>query len=673
MTALKRLLIATMVAAAPAAGATAQPKPPGQSLAHVTIEDLMNLRITSASRKEQRLGDVPAAVYVITQDDIRRSGLTTVPELLRLVPGVQVAMLNANKWAVTVRGFNGPYANKLLVLVDGRSVYNRLFSGVVWSAEDLVLEDIDRIEVIRGPGGAVWGANAVNGVINIVTKSAADTRGTLVRAGGGTFDSSHALVRYGGAFGALDYRIYSQWSASGDSLLSPGVAAGDSLRRGTAGFRTDWAGGRRTMTLIGRATTARTKALWLNLDPTPVPNRQPVVDKVSEMNGGMLLGRWTLVQGAGSLQIQGAADLDHRDEPVGNYHRRMGSVDAEYRTPLGTRHDVVAGGGYRMNREHFAGRNGYSLTPETSTDALFSLFGHDEISMAADRVHVTVGARVERDASTGWGIQPTARVSWDVVPQRQQLWAATSRALTTPSLLERGIRVDYPPVAGPGPLPVRASVLGNPAARTEEFADVEAGYRLELGTSATVSVTGFYGRYQHLRSREPLPPTVVVGPAGPYVSVPVRLGNLLAADTSGLEVDAQWAPATWWRLDAGYTLFQLEPHPDPASRDTSAARFDGDAPGHQWRTHSSFSIGQRTEIDFTVFRVGPLATMGVPGYTRADARFEWRVTGSLSAVAAGQNLFDRSHAEFTSSGANVVATTVPRSVRLQLTWTLPGK
>jgi iron complex outermembrane receptor protein len=674
MKTLIRFVVLTMFAGGHAPDALAQGTKPAPDLARATIEDLMNLQITSASRKEQRLGDVPAAVYVITQDDIRRSGMTTVPELLRLVPGVQVARINANKWAVSVRGFNGLYSNKLLVLVDGRSVYNRLFSGVLWDSEDVVLDDVDRIEVIRGPGGAVWGANAVNGVINIVTKTAADTKGALVRVGGGTFDSAQALARYGGSFGRTAYRVYSQWTAHGDSPLAPHVTADDDWRRATVGGRAEWTAGPRTFTLDARATRGQAKALWLNFDPAPSPNRPVVVDTASTMNGGTVLARWTHTRDSGaSVQIQSVLDLDHRDEPVGNYHRRTGDVGLQYHAAVGARHDVVAGAGYRVMHEEFAGRNGYRLTPEASTDSLFNAFAQDEIAMAADRLHVTLGARAERDDLTGWGVQPTARVTWDVVPQRQRLWAATSRALRTPSLVERGVRLDYPPVPdADGPLPVRPSVLGSPDARSEEFADAEAGYRLTLGPVATIAVTGFVGRYQHLSTNEPLPPSVVFGSTGPYVSAPFVYANLLGANTKGLEIDAHWTPVSWWRLDAGYTAFQLMPHPDPASQDARAAIYDGDAPGQQWQLQSGLSLGRRAEANVAVFHVGALKGLGVPACTRADARFEWKLTGSLSAVAAGQNLFHRAHAEFTGTGANAIATTVPRSVRLQLRWRVSG-
>ncbi len=664
-----RLLLAFLMLTGSARSSMAQVKPPAADLTRATLEDLMNIEITSASRKEQRVDDVAGAIYVITHDEIRRSGMTTVPDLLRLVPGVQVAQINANKWAVSVRGFNGLYSNKLLVLVDGRSVYNRLFSGVLWDAEDLMLEDVDRIEVIRGPGAAVWGANAVNGVINILTKPASETTGPLARVSGGTSDAGQAAVRYGGAIGDARYRVYSQWSAHGNSLNAPHAVADDSLRSATVGFRSDWSAGPSAFTLEGNGTRASAVAGWRNLDPVRTAGSPATIETATDMTGATMLGRWTRArQNGASLQVQSFVDVAHRDEPVGEYHRRTADFDAQYHTAIGGRHDVVAGAGYRVMSERFAGRMGYSLTPEQSTDKLFNVFAQDEIAMAPNRLHATVGAKVEHDDLAGWGLQPTARLMWDVVPQRQHLWAAASRALKTPSLQDRGIRVDYPPDPTLGPLPVLVSLFGSPDTRAEEFLDAEMGYRLDINTYATIAVTGYFGRYDNLRTNEALAPSVVFTSLGPYVSAPVHFENLLEADTRGLEISAHWTPLSLWRLDAGYTAFHLTPRIDPASHDPVAATYDGDAPGQQWHVHSGFSIGRRVEVDGSVFHVGALRGLGVPAYTRADARLEWKLARALSLVGAGQNLLNRSHAEFSGRDANLFSTTVPRSIRLQLTW-----
>ena len=365
-----------------------------RDLSQVSLEELMNIEITSASRKEQRAGDVAAAVFVITQDDIRRSGMISIPDLLRLAPGVEVAEINSNKWAVSVRGFNGLYANKLLVLVDGRTIYNRIFSGVFWDTEDLVIDDIDRIEVIRGPGAAIWGANAVNGVINIVTKATADTQGTLVRVDGGS-SGEQGAVRYGGTLGAATYRLYSQWTGRDQSLIAPGTGANDASHSVTTGFRADWATQPGAFMLEGDFTAGQARALWPNLNPQTAAG-DPIANIPSDNEGGHVLGRWTRTRASGaSLQIQSFMDIAGRQEPVGNYNRRVFDVDMQYHTALGAHQDLVAGAGYRFFDEKFIGQVGFSLNPAQDTSSLLTAFMQDEIELFRNRLAVTLGSQVQ--------------------------------------------------------------------------------------------------------------------------------------------------------------------------------------------------------------------------------------------------------------------------------------
>lgn len=648
---------------------TQAPTPRADDLTTFTIEDLMNITITSASRKQERADEAAAAVFVITAEDIRRSGMATLPDLLRMVPGVQVAQINANKWAVSVRGFNGIYANKLLVLVDGRSVYNRLFSGVMWDMEDLLVEDIDRIEVIRGPGAAVWGANAVNGVINILTKSAAETGGTLVRTGTGTADPGQLAVRYGGGFGNTAYRVDAQWSRFGDSRLPSGLAAGDRWNRSTVGFRGDWTGGLRTFSVHGRLTHGRGNALWIDFDPRRAIDAPEALQRTSEMTGGVLLGRWSQTRDNGaSFQVQSVLDIAQRDEPAGFYRRRTADVDFQYHTKVGSRHDLVVGAGYRRMHEHFAGLNGFSLTPETSDDDLVNVFAQDEIRMAADRLRLTLGAKVERESLSGWNLQPTARATWIIQPKRQYVWAATSRALRTPSLIDRGVRVEFPPLLGAAPLPIRVTAVGTPDRPSEVLSDVEVGYRVDLAAVATVGVTGFSGRYKNLSTTEPLDPVFTMSAEGPYLAVLAPAGSLLAANTRGLEVDAHWTPVPRWRLDASYTAFRFTPRLDPASRDAAARTYDADASRGQWQIHSGLTLGQRTEVDLTVFRVGALERLAVPAYTRVDARLAVPLGRRLTVSVIGQNLLDDLHVEFGHTKPTLTQTMARRSARVQLAW-----
>jgi iron complex outermembrane receptor protein len=635
----------------------------GPDLSQASIEELMRIEITSVARKEQRAADVAAAVFVITQDDIRRSGMTTIPDLLRLAPGVQVAQINSNKWAVSVRGFNGLYANKLLVLVDGRSVYNRIFSGVLWDAEDLMLDDIDRIEVIRGPGAAIWGANAVNGVINIVTKTTAATEGALARVEAGRF-GEQAAVRYGGAH----YRVYAQWTGRNQSLTSRGAGADDASRRATTGFRADWTRGPSALMLEGSLSAGRARALWPNLDPLTAAS-QAIAREPSDSQGGHLLARWTRTRASGaSLQVQSFVDVAGRQEPVGRYDRRTFDVDMQYHTAVGTRHDLVAGAGYRFNDERFEGHGAISLIPAHDKSSTMTAFVQDEIAMLGNRLAVTLGSQAQYDSNAGAGVQPTARAMWKATA-RQRLWIAASRALRTPSLAERGIRVVMLPVPVPGGLPLTVTALGNPAAETENFVDAEVGYRLELGTTASIDVTGFVGRYDHLRTEEVSAPLVEFVPS-PRISVDARGGNLLEATTHGLEVAGHWMPVPSWRLDASYSTFHLTPKLAAASLDPEAAGEDGSAPGRQWQLQSAFSPSPRATLNVAIFHAGALEGLLVKAYTRTDITAEWRLTPRLSVMAIGHNLFHAAHPEFLTSAAFLRATEVARSASLRLRWSL---
>jgi iron complex outermembrane receptor protein len=639
---------------------------PAPDLSQMSIEDLMKIKITSASRKEQRVADVAAAVFVITHDDIRRSGMTTIPDLLRLVPGVGVAQINSNKWAVSVRGFNGLYANKLLVLVDGRSIYSRIFSGVFWDAEDLMLDDIDRIEVIRGPGSAIWGANAVNGVINIVTRGAAETQGLLVRVDGGRFNEQGA-VRYGGTVGATHYRLYTQWTERGQSLIAPGTRANDASHRVTTGFRADWTRQPGAFMLEAAFTAGQARALWPNLNPQTAA-RDPLANDPSDAQGGHLLGRWTHARAGGaSLQVQSFVDIAGRREPVGKYDRRTFDVDSQYHTPLGAHHDLVAGAGYRFSGDDFAGNVGFSLTPADNSSSLLTAFVQDEIALLGNRLAVTLGSQVQYASDSGAGVQPTARVMWKGFTH-QRFWAATSRALRTPSLYERGIRVDLPPVPSASGLPLVATLLGNPAAETERLIDTEAGYRFQAGTSGSIDVTGFVGRYDQLRTQELAAPVVQLVPT-PHIRAIAQFGNQLEATTRGLEVAGQWAPIPAWRLDGSYTVFDVNPKLAAASRDPVAAREDGSVPRTQWQLRSALSPNSRATINVAIFHVGPLEQFHVDAYTRADVSAEWRFTSRLSAMAIGQNLFDAAHVESAGTGSLLQVTQVPRSASLRLRWT----
>ena len=641
----------------------AQTKVP--DLTSASIEDLMNIEITSVSHKEQRAGDVAAAVYVVTQDDIRRSGMTTVPELLRLVPGVQVAQINSNKWAVSIRGFNNLFGGKVLVLIDGRTVYDRLNSGVFWESLDLPLDQIDRIEVVRGPGGATWGANAVNGMINIVTKSAADTPGGAASVGVGTLDGARGAARYGGTLGTVAYRVYSQWSGRQQSLLDAKTPANDSWQSQTHGLRLDWTDDRDALMVEGGTTLGRLRALWAPITG-PVPAVKAVWDDWSYTHEYDVLGRWMHKRDNGaSLQVQSSVDYRHnQDGPSPS--QIQADIEAQYHTAVSRRHDVVAGVGYRLVDENVTGNFSFAIIPNHVNETVVNAFAQDEIALGP-RVHLTLGTKVERDSFVGWGVQPTARVMWTLAPQ-QHAWAAVSKALHTPSLGDVSARYNYASFVGPGGLPVVVGALSNPDFQSEEVVTTEAGYRVEIGSIASVDVTAFRGSYDNLKTNEPLAPRLELTPAPAHLFIPVQFANLLSATSSGVEIGAHLRPASWWRVDGSYSTLHLAPHVSPASHDMAAASFDGNAPRAQWQARSAFSIGRGAELDAMLFHAGALANLKIAAYTRADARLGVPIARRLSLSVVGQNLFDRSHAEFAGRGAIVTPTLVPRSASINLAW-----
>lgn len=659
-----RILVAALLIMIPTDRAWAQPTPPPQDLAHATLEDLLNIRITSANRKEQRAEDVPAAVYVLTQDEIRRSGIRTLPEALRLIPGVQVSRINSSNWAISIRGFNDLFANQLLILVDGRPVYNRSFSGVFWSSEDLVLADVDRVEVIRGPGGAVWGANAVNGVINIVTKPAQQTRGGLVDLDGGSLDRN-GTVRYGGALGSAAYRVYTQWANHGASLLDRRTNADDHWNTHTSGLRVDWSRGAHALFVQSGFTDSESRPLWVNASPAVAAPaaRQPV----SDMHNTWLLSRWTYTrEGGGALQVQSFYTKRTVDDSRLIEVETNADLDVEYHARIGSRHDVVAGGSLRDADYTTDGSFSYSLIPRAVEARVASALLQDEISVG-DRIRVTFGSRVDHDSVSGWAVQPTARAIWNIGLGRQHVWGKISRVLRTPSASDLGVRMNYAAFTDSNGMPGVYGLVGNPAYKTERFLEGEGGYRVDFGIKASLDLTAFRGRYSRLRTHEPIAPTVEMEPA-PHVFVGERFENLLDADTTGFEAVGHWTPSKVWRLDASYSGFRLTPRPDPASRDSGAATFDGNTPAHQWQLHSTTWLNDRVEVTGLLFHVGKLRKHDVPAYTRADAHVEVAISKAFTVTLTGQNLFAPLHREFSDVDDGLTQTFVRRSSAVAVRW-----
>ena len=657
-----RLALIVLLAAGPAqVPALAQTLQGGLDLSQASLEELMNIRITSVARRAQRAEDVAAAVFVITREDIRRSGLTALPEILRLAPGVQVAQVNGSKWAVSIRGFNDLFANKLLVLVDGQSVYHRSFGGVIWEARDPFIEDIERIEVVRGPGGAVWGANAVNGVINIITRSAADTQGLAVNLSAGTLERARAAVRYGGAIGKVDYRVFSQWSGYADAETALGASAEDRWDSLTTGARTDWAKGANAVFARAYYTTGTQRPNFPELqamDPA-VPLK---IGHPTEANEVSVLGRWTRTRTSGAvLQVQAYNSVRHRDDSALTVREHASDLDVQYETTAGPRHAFVTGGGYRNVDLQTTGSLTLTVAPEHAS--VFNGFLQDEITVHR-KVRVTLGSKIEHDSEAGWGLSPSARVMW-LPAQGQRTWAALSRARRTPAATDRTLRVNI------GVLEVPEGLLllgfeGNPHYEPETHLAAEAGYRTRLGPTAAIEVAVFRGHYDNLPTFEPLPPALELTPTPAHVYLAWAFGNLLNARATGVEINGTWTPTRSWSLKGSYSALRVTMEREAASRDQTPFLPDGQAPRHQWQIHSLLAPTAFMQVDASLSYTGRLHLLEVPAYTRADVRLELKLSDDLAAVVSGRNLLDRRHPEF--GGLQNVRSHIPRSALVQLRW-----
>jgi iron complex outermembrane receptor protein len=633
-----------------------------------SLEALMQLEVTSVSKKEERLVEAPSAISVITHDDLERSGVTSIAEALRMVPGLEVARIDANKWAVSSRGFNGRFADKMLVLIDGRSVYTPLFSGVYWDVQDTVIEDIDRIEVIRGPGATLWGANAVNGVINIITKPASQTRGAFVSMTSATDERGALEARYGRKAGpSTDVRVfmkYVNWQAYDDPSGSPGFDNSDQLR---AGARVDWAPAPDDAVMLEaegyRGTFGTTYG-----PGSLLPFYTVREESRGDLSGGHLLARWSRAFSSQSdMLVQAYFDRTNRSESaLAGETRDTGNIEFQHHITVHRRHDLVWGAGFRSTADDISYGELVRFVPGQRRDDLVNAFAQDELTVIPKHVRITGGLKLEHNAYTGWEWQPDGRVML-ILPRRQTLWASVSRAVRTPSRAESDVQIDTAPTFRPGvPLPIVSSLRGSSAFLSETMRAHEVGYRTQPYARVSFDVAGFYNIYDHLRTFEPAVPSVTMTSGGPVLLVPVSFDNLMEGDTRGVEVTARVTPTLGSRIDATYTYLHLQFRHKPGSVDTLGALIEDDSPHHQFRVHAG-ATWRRLDLDGSVAYVGMLDNSRIPRYTRVDLRATWRLTREVSIAAGGRNLIDDRHIEFAST-LGEVPTLIPRSGYVNLIW-----
>jgi iron complex outermembrane recepter protein len=604
-------------------------------LKQLNVEDLMNVQVTSVARHPERLIEAASAIQVITQEDIRRSGATSIPEALRLADNLQVAQKNSHDWAISSRGFNTALANKLLVMIDGRTVYTPLYSGVFWDVQDYVLADIERIEVISGPGGTLWGANAVNGVINIITKGAKDTQGLYAQAGGGSRPQDFADLRYGGALSPdTQFRIYGKYFDRGSEVLANGDSASDSWRQGRGGFRVD-------------SDASTIDKLTLQGDVYG-GHEDEQTGGTSDTSGENVLGRWSRrISDTSDLGLQSYIDRTHTSNPAaaliinglefagpGIFKDDLTTydVDFQHRFRVGTANSVVWGWGFRYSHDVVNNAPSLAFLPPTLDRDLYSIFAQDEIALRSD-LSLTLGSKLERNNYTGFEVEPNVRLSW-ILNSKEALWGAVSRAVRTPSRIDQDFSEAAPPHF--------VILEGGSDFKSESVVAYELGYRVQLDRQLSASVSSFFNHYDDIRSTTITPTTLL----------PFFFANGLEGDTYGIEFTSNYQVTDTWSLHAGYTLLKEHLHVKPGQVDINDALNETADPQHQFSLRSSLNLPRHIEFDTALRWVDTLhnnngAVVGtVPSYFEMDSHLAWHASDRLEFALVGQNLLHNRHPEY---------------------------
>ena len=612
----------------------------------MSIEDLMNIEITLASRKQQKLFKTPAAVYVITNEDIRRSGASTIPDLLRMVPGMEVARINSNKWAITSRGFNQEFAKRLLVMIDGRSIYGPLFGGVRWDTHDVMLEDIDRIEVIRGPGGTLWGSNAVNGIINIVTKNAKDTQGTILVGQGSDIEHYLTAARYGGKLkGPTYFRVYSRYFDRDDTTCidhahTAHAYSNDGWDVLRGGFRIDsYPQEHDHLTLLGDIYNGDIgEATMLYSLTSPISQESSHDNKIE---GGNLLGRWERTLSKDSdMKLQVYYNRDKRLEKKFNETIDTYDIDFQHRFPMTEQHELSWGLGYRLDRHTVDGTFNYSLSPRHRDLSIYSGFIQDNITVLKDKLEVTIGTKIEHNYYTGLEWQPSGRFIW-TLDDRNAIWGAVTRAVRTPNRHDTDSTTSWG-VFQVGPSVISQEAYGNEDVDSEKVIVYELGYRARPTEKMFIDVTGFINRYDNLMATER---TANIPKAG-YTIWPNQQDNKLYGETYGVELSASYQAAKNWNLSAGYTFLQMQLRTRSSSTSTRDATVEGKSPHNQFHFRSYLNLTDNLELDCSLKYVDNLPADNILNYIRFDLRLGWHITKNMELSLVGQNLFDNRHSEF---------------------------
>ena len=609
-----------------AAGITAAQ---GLDLADLSLEELGKISVTSVSGRSEPLSTAAASIYVISEEDIRRSGATSLPEVLRLAPNLLVARVDTAQYAISARGFNSAIANKLLVLIDGRTVYTPLFSGVFWDMQDVMLQDIERIEVISGPGATLWGTNAVNGVVNIITRHAEATQRSLAMVTAGNRETAAAL-RYGGAFGdSGHFRVYGKAARLENSERADGAAVRDDWVRAQVGFRADFTHGRDQVTVQGDVYNGRSEHRGV---------AGPLDFGRLEVSGANLLARWTRhFENGSDLRVQGYYDHTDRDDFVlFSPEADLFDIQVQHSIPFGA-HRLLWGGGYRRARDDVEDGLLFGFRPQSRELDWANLFVQNELALG-EQLDLTFGIKIEENDYTGTETLPSVRLGWRASPDHF-FWTGLSRAVRAPSRLDRDIL--FPPPTG-------FLILGGPNFVSEVADIAELGYRAQFASRFSLSATAFHYQWDKLRSGQ-LPPAMVE--------------NMIEGSVYGIEAWATWQPLDHWSLSGGLTALRQDLEVKPGSADPVGPSALGNDPDHQWMLRSSHNIGERHELDLMLRHVDELPEPQVPAYTAVDVKYSWHFRLVVLSLAV-QNVFG-SHAE---SGGAADRSEYPRGAYLGFRW-----
>ena len=634
-----------------------------KSLKNLSLEELSKIEFTATSKEAAGAFKTPAAINVLTREDIARSGATNIPDLLRLIPGVEVAQMSSDKWAIGIRGFEGYLSKAVLVMIDGRSVYTPLFAGVYWEMQDTLIEDIDRIEIIRGPGGTIWGADAVNGVINILTRNARETRGSLVAAGGGNVEQGFLGARYGGGDDGLAYRFWGKGFVRGPQFHSDGSNF-DEWRRGQAGFRLDWNPNfRDSVSLSGSAYKmgAGSRLAISTYSPPAITN----VEGTPDFSGQNVTGSWRRTYTSGS-DIQIRAYYDRTDRNDLNYREVRNTFDVDFIHHVPSRfNDIIWGANVHISPSRFFQTvPTVDFTPDKITYSVYSGFAQDSISLIPNRVTAILGTKFEHNSYSGFEIQPSIRLAWTPGDQ-QTIWTAVTRAVRTPSRLEEGFH--FTALAVPT-IPLYLRLIGDGEFQSEELLGYEFGARTYIRNRGFISVAAFYNRYDKLLSVENQPPAPEATPEPAHLVLPLYFRNGIETETNGVEVTSIWDIGSSWRIKPSYSYLHLNASRDPGSNDASTEnQLEGDTPQHKVVIQSFFTLPHSINLDLTYRYVSAIPDQKVPSYSTGDIQIGKRIGQSVVLSAMGRNLFQPHHPEYGGLPGGLVE--IRRSAYLKLTWT----